>query len=786
MGLLRNRPLFGCCAAFAGAAAIGLWLFGESGLYGYIGVAPRILLLSVLAFLSITAICMAVLALCAKRDSSWRPRLITAAVSLLLAAVALGQSYTTFAGTQAQALKQLEHKTVAVTGTVTDRRGAGGYLTSFALELDTVNRREVHGTALLTCHYTSNLRSGQAVALSATLLPLSEAAGDGYDGTALAGDGYVIGLVSEDEREVRVTAESAPMWPSLAGTVRHTLAARLNNLADGAYGLPSALLLGDRSALDLSVRRDFSRAGVAHLLAISGLHMTLLFGLLERFFALLRMPRRVRAVLLCIAALGYLTFLGFPPSATRAVIMLGMVYLSTILSVRADPLTSLGVACLTILAVSPHAAADVGFWMSALATLGLVTVMPLITQAGTLPAKSFWSKLKTALIRIAVALSVGVVAMTFTLFLTAVAIGELGVLSPISTLLLTPLCAVVLILSLAALPLFGTPAGLALGSSIEAVSGLMARAAAWMAEPNRAVVSLRHPAILPVAVGMVALTGLFLIIRLPRRRQWTVLLPMLAGWIAVSGIVAADTMARQAQPTAAFLQPSSRSDALVVTAGQASLICDLSDGSLTAMNAAMREAECQGATELSVLMLTHYHSRTAGTLSTFLAREKVRALWLPTPATAEDYYLLLAYTEKAEAAGVPVTVYEMGAPLTVFGNACITVETASLPRSTQPVLLVTLDTRPAAEGIGELVYAGSAIPESTLADTAAARIGMANVVIFGNHGPLPKAAFGQELHLRPSTTVILSAEGDVAGYLSADSFPGSTALWWGQKRFLVP
>ena len=56
---------------------------------------------------------------------------------------------------------------------------------------------------------------------------------------------------------------------------------------DESRGLPSALLLGDKTYLSDSTRRDFSRAGVSHLLAISGLHVTLIFGMLAVFLRLI-------------------------------------------------------------------------------------------------------------------------------------------------------------------------------------------------------------------------------------------------------------------------------------------------------------------------------------------------------------------------------------------------------------------------------------------------------------------------------------------------------------------
>jgi hypothetical protein len=226
-----------------------------------------------------------------------------------------------------------------------------------------------------------------------------------------------------------------------------------------------------------------------------------------------------------------------------------------------------------------------------------------------------------------------------------------------------------------------------------------------------------------------------------------------------------------------YLQPSTQADMLVLTEGREAVICDFGNGSLTSMTAATREAEAQGATEVAVLMLTHYHSRTAGALHAILGREQVRRLWLPYPADEEDYYLMLACLEQAEEAGVPAVLYETGETLLVFDSCELTLEMAAIKRSVQPVLLLSLD---AGTG-GRLVYCGSAAFESPLAEAAQAAVSTADTVIFGNHGPLPKAPFGEGLTLREDAAVILSAYGDVAGYFATDGI-SEQPLHLGQWR----
>ena len=759
MAIFHRRPLFLCCSVFLLACLAGFFL-RSTGAWLVAG--------------GVTAVGAGVLLWWkARRRDRMGICLIVAAI--LLALLGFSRVGSWFYGGDAATLSNLEGQTVTVTGTVTDRRGSGSYMTSYAVKLTSVNGREADALALLTCHYVSDLQPGYEITAEVTVISTEEAA-EGYNVASLLGDGYLSGLVSESEVDVTIRSENADGFSVRISALRRRLAAKLNTMTPHAEGLPSALLLGDRNALSDSLRRDFARAGVSHLLAISGLHVTLLFGLLEGLLRLLRIPKRGRALLLLGAALGYLLLLGFPPSATRAVIMLGSVYISYLLSARADPLTSLGLAGAIILAVTPYAVADGGFWMSYLATLGLVAIMPTVNRrlADNGRDPSLRARLRAGLCKLGAGILVGLVAMSFTLPVVAAVIGELGILSPLSTLLLTPFCGVILVLSLLALPFGGHGIGVVLGDLLEAICGVMADLAAWLGSPSWAVISLRYQYILPIAAGMLVAMLILLAVRLPVRKRWMVALPLVVGWLTLGGALGIHALTTAGDVTVTYLQPSSASDMLVMVEGNGAVICDLSNGSMTAMNKATREAERAGATEISVLMLTHYHSRTAGTLSTLLSRETIRALWLPTPDTQEEYYLLLSYLEKAEAAGVPVSLYGEGESLTLFGGCAITLETDMISRSVQPVLLLSLETEK-----DRVVYCGSAVFESDLADGATELVSRADVVIFGNHGPLVKKTFGTDLSFLPTATVILSEEGDVAGWFVPDAITDQP-LWLGE------
>ena len=104
------------------------------------------------------------------------------------------------------------------------------------------------------------------------------------------------------------------------------------NYTDGIFGDASALVKGflvdDRSDIPTHVQTDFKRSGTTHLLAVSGLHITVLLGSLDIVLRKLRVPKLPRCAAVSVAAILLLALNNFSGSAVRAVFMLYAVYMS--------------------------------------------------------------------------------------------------------------------------------------------------------------------------------------------------------------------------------------------------------------------------------------------------------------------------------------------------------------------------------------------------------------------------------------------------------------------------
>ena len=157
-----------------------------------------------------------------------------------------------------------------------------------------------------------------------------------------------------------------------------SLLAEIPGLSPQGRGFLAGALFGQKGELSPSMRDEFAQSGLAHVLAVSGLHVGIIYALILLALMPLRLVR-LRFGLVEMAALvltwGYVLICNQTP-AYRAALMLTVVVLALCLHRKVSPLRALLIAAVVILAVSPGALRDVGFQMSFAAAGALVVGMP--------------------------------------------------------------------------------------------------------------------------------------------------------------------------------------------------------------------------------------------------------------------------------------------------------------------------------------------------------------------------------------------------------------------------
>lgn len=154
--------------------------------------------------------------------------------------------------------------------------------------------------------------------------------------------------------------------------VRGGAARRLEALYGPRSGLATSLLLAQRDGLDREVRDRFARAGLSHLLAISGLHVGLVAGLLLLGARLARLGAGAASTLAAAGTVGYVLFLGAPAAASRAALQVVLLLAAAALQRPARSEAVVAAAAVLLLALDPASLADPGFQLSFAGVAGLL------------------------------------------------------------------------------------------------------------------------------------------------------------------------------------------------------------------------------------------------------------------------------------------------------------------------------------------------------------------------------------------------------------------------------
>jgi len=170
--------------------------------------------------------------------------------------------------------------------------------------------------------------------------------------------------------------------PGFVSSIRdHFVSAPGDILPEPYSGLLGSMVLGSgASPPPESVKENFTRTGTVHLLVASGLHLSILTGFLISLFRLLGLPGRWGAAAALLFAFGYVLITGAHPSIIRAFFMVSMAVMADILGRENDPLSSLSLAALLLLAVDPNNLFRVGFQLSFAATAGLLYLAPILEK----------------------------------------------------------------------------------------------------------------------------------------------------------------------------------------------------------------------------------------------------------------------------------------------------------------------------------------------------------------------------------------------------------------------
>ena len=232
------------------------------------------------------------------------------------------------------------------------------------------------------------------------------------------------------------------------------------NFSRDTAGFLTALLTGSKEYISDKVYDTFKNSGVAHIMAVSGMHLAIMVMLVDIIIRKLRDKHRyIYFGIMCCFILAVMFVASFSASVVRAGVMMLLLQAGKVINNRSDSLNSLGFACICILAVNPFSAMSVGFLLSIVSVWSIIVIAVPFCRKNRyyLADKLSFSSNIAFKISYAVMFSVSVSlsVMVCTLPIVASEFETVSLISPVTNLMFLPVITIIIYLALISAVLCG-------------------------------------------------------------------------------------------------------------------------------------------------------------------------------------------------------------------------------------------------------------------------------------------------------------------------------------------
>ena len=296
-------------------------------------------------------------------------------LALALLGVGMGGFALRMEGYAVQTFRAGEY---SVVGTVSElTRTEEGYARVLLTDV-TADGRELDGNATVYFYVPlQNGEEGMKVAFTGKLTPA---------GSAVRYGSFRADMVLSNIKYT-ATCSDSPLYAGDGGNLFTAVRTRLrtvlyDNLGEEEAGLAYALTTGNADGIGEGLLESVRYGGVAHIFAVSGLHIGIVFGSLSFLLQKLRAPRWLRLSFPLLCSFLFCGVCGFSASSLRAFFLCFAFSLCPLFGVRRDGIEGAGFACGVILFLDPVHLLSVGFQLSAAAYISIVALAPALQRLG--------------------------------------------------------------------------------------------------------------------------------------------------------------------------------------------------------------------------------------------------------------------------------------------------------------------------------------------------------------------------------------------------------------------
>lgn len=542
-----------------------------------------------------------------------------------------------------------------LTARVTDYPDRRGNVTLIYVKITDASYPKVNALLFDYSGDTPDLRAGDEISLTAKLTSASERYGE-YSDSNISKGIYLCGSV---DGEIELTGRwngSFLYFPQYIGNALHNRIGEI--FPDDASHFMKALLAGYKNDYydDDRLYSAMNIVGLAHVVAVSGMHVAFLVGVLQSLMGNTR-----RSGILCIALVWlFVVMVGSPPSAVRAGIMISMVLLAPIVGRINDRATMLSLALALILVANPFAAGSVALQLSFGAVAGMfLFAQPLYVKLNE--AIGFPKLLKSVGSYITATLSSSLAVTVFTVPLVAVHFGYVTLLAPIMNILCLWAISILFTGGLlsCAIGLVSLPAAALLGGVLAWLVRYIAAVVEYAAKLPFAAAYTENGYVLVWIIASYALFALYAIIR--RRRRLSALAPAAACVLLLALVFIRTDIDMRSDSGTISVMNVGNGQCITVTQGESCVVIDCGSHGITDNAGYMTSSylHSKGHADIDYLVLTHLHTDHASGAVRLMNLMRVEALVLPDNAqdTSADEMLeqLIATAEENGTSVVYIT-----------------------------------------------------------------------------------------------------------------------------------
>lgn len=481
--------------------------------------------------------------------------------------------------------------------------------------------------------------------------------------------GKGIFLLGYPKGTVRAIPSESTSYNHFPPILRHRILTLLERIfpADTSP-FAKALLLGEDSDLSFDTAWSLRTAGIYHVVAVSGMHVSILFALIYMVFGRNRVSSAVIGFPLLLL---FSAVTGFSPSVVRASIMQGLMILALLVDREYDPPTALAAAVLVILASNPISITSVSLQLSAGCMVGMLLFSQRIhaylmdeSRLGPAKGKSLKAKVTRWFVG-SVSITLGAISLTTPI--SAYYFGQINLLGVLANLILLQGISIVFYGIIAASVLGAL--WLPLGQIIGFVLSWPIRLVLWVTDMiSKVPVSAVYTSSVYIVAWLIfAYVILTVFLKSKKKHPWILTCCLVVGLVGAVGLSWLEPRLDNYRVTAVDV---GQGQCLVLQNEGKYYVVDCGgDSGDDAAEQAIQFLRCQGIFRVDGLILTHYDTDHAGGADQFLSKVPTDTVYLPVldeenaiqNQLAEKYHSKIHWvTDDLVLSDADITIYPSG------------------------------------------------------------------------------------------------------------------------------